>query len=69
MKLANSIVVKIARMHRRFIWGAVALSRPCRTRVITVSNLPCHVIIFQKLLVFSYRTRTRTYTYTRVRAS
>ena len=63
MKLANSIVVKIARMHGHFIWGAVALSRPCRTRVITVSNLPCHVIIFQKLLVFPYRT------YTRVRAS
>ena len=35
----------------------------CRTCVIPVSYLPCHVIIFQKLLVLPWRTRV----YVRVR--
>ena len=45
------------RMHRNFIWGVVPMSYPCYTRVVTVSYLPYHVIIFQKLLLSLYHTR------------
>ena len=47
------------RMHRNFIWGVVPMSYPCYTRVVTVSYLPYHVIIFQKLLLSLYHTRVR----------
>ena len=45
---------------------AQTLHLECRTRVVMMSNLPYHVIVFQKLLVFPYCARTRTHTCTRV---
>ena len=47
------------RMHRNFIWGVVPMSYPCCTCVVTVSYLPYHVIIFQKLLLSLYHTCVR----------
>ena len=47
------------RMHRNFIWGVVPMSYPCCTCVVTVSYLPYHVIIFQKLLLSLYQTCVR----------
>ena len=49
----------IFRMHRNFIWGVVPMSYPCCIRVVTVSFLPYHVIIFQKLLLSLYHTCVR----------